>query len=85
VLASRRAVGELFDYWFTGTGKLRDHAVGNLIIAALTDMAGSLCDGVEKATTLLRIEGHVHPAATECVTLVVAYADGTVTRGGKCA
>jgi uncharacterized cofD-like protein len=55
--------------------------VGNIIIAALSDMAGGFCEGVEQAARFLRIKGRVFPAATESLTLVVRYADGTVARG----
>jgi len=55
--------------------------VGNIIIAALTDISGGFSEGVQRASRLLRITGSVYPAATESLTLVVHYADGTVTRG----
>ena len=60
---------------------MRDHAVGNIIIAALTDISGGFCEGVQRASRLLRITGSVYPAATESLALVVHYADGTLTRG----
>jgi uncharacterized cofD-like protein len=80
-LAGRRRLAEVFDYRFEGGVDLRDHAVGNIIIAALTDISGGFCEGVQQAARLLRIIGNVYPAATESLTLVVRYADGTVTRG----
>src|ERR671915_1020327 len=80
-LAGRRRLAEVFDYRFEGGGDLRDHAVGNIIIAALTDISGGFFEGVQRAARLLRITGSVYPAATESLTLVVHYADGTVTRG----
>jgi len=80
-LAGRRKLAEVFNYRFEGGGDLSDHSVGNLIIAALADMAGGFCEGVEQAARFLRIKGRVYPAATESLTLVVSHADGTVTRG----
>jgi uncharacterized cofD-like protein len=80
-LAGRRRLAEVFDYRFEAQGDLNDHSVGNIIIAALADMAGGFCEGVEKASRFLRIKGRVLPAATESLTLVVRYADGTLTRG----
>jgi 2-phospho-L-lactate transferase/gluconeogenesis factor (CofD/UPF0052 family) len=44
-------------------------------------MAGDFGEGVEQAGRFLRIKGHVYPAATKSLTLMVTYADGTVTRG----
>src|SRR5918999_1340730 len=80
-LAGRRRLAEVFNYRFEGGGDLNDHSVGNIIIAALADMAGGFCEGVEQAARFLRIKGSVYPAATENLTLLVRYADGTVTRG----
>jgi uncharacterized cofD-like protein len=80
-LAGRRRLAEVFNYRFEAPGDLNDHSVGNIIIAALADMAGGFCEGVEQASQFLRIKGRVFPAAMESLTLVVRYADGTVTRG----
>ena len=80
-LAGRRRLAEVFDYRFEGVGDLRDHNVGNIIIAALADMAGGFEEGVLQAGRFLRVKGRVFPAATESLTLVVSHADGTVTRG----
>jgi uncharacterized cofD-like protein len=80
-LASRRRLAEVFSYRFEEGADLRDHSVGNLIIAALVDMAGGFCEGVEQAGRFLRIKGRVLPAAAESLTLVVRDADGTLTRG----
>ena len=80
-LAGRRRLAEVFNYRFEAPGDLNDHSVGNIIIAALSDMAGGFCEGVEQASRFLRIKGQVFPAAMESLTLVVRYADGTVTRG----
>jgi uncharacterized cofD-like protein len=80
-LAGRRKLAEVFNYRFEGGGDLSDHSVGNIIIAALADMAGGFCEGVEQAGRFLRIKGKVYPAATESLTLVVRHADGTITRG----
>src|SRR3712207_3290269 len=80
-LATRTKLAEVFNYRFEGGGDLSDHSVGNIIIAALSDMAGSFSEGVEQAARFLRIKGSVYPAATESLTLVVRHADGTVTRG----
>jgi uncharacterized cofD-like protein len=80
-LAGRRRLAEVFQYRFEAPGDLNDHSVGNIIIAALSDMAGGFCEGVEQAARFLRIKGRVFPAAAESLTLVVRYADGTVARG----
>src|SRR5688500_4694858 len=80
-LAGRKKLAEVFNYRCQGGGDRSDHSVGNIIIAALADMAGDFGEGVEQAGRFLRIKGHVYPAATDSLTLMVTYADGTVTRG----
>ncbi|MDQ3966267.1 MAG: YvcK family protein [Actinomycetota bacterium] len=80
-LARRRELAEVFNYRFESEGELSEHSVGNIIIAALSDMAGGFCEGVEQAARFLRIKGRVFPAAVEGLTLVAHYADGTVIRG----
>lgn len=81
-LAGRKRLAEVFNYRFEGGGgDLSDHSVGNIIIAALSDMAGGFCEGVEQAARFLRIRGSVFPAATQSLTLFAHYADGTVVSG----
>lgn len=81
-LAGRKRLAEVFDYRFEGGGgELSDHSVGNIIIAALSDMAGDFTEGVAQAARFLRIKGRVYPAATESLTLCAYHADGTVSRG----
>jgi uncharacterized cofD-like protein len=81
-LAGRRQLAEVFDYRFEGRGgELSDHSVGNIIIAALADMAGGFVEGVEQAARFLRVKGRVFPAAEKSLTLVARYADGAVVRG----
>jgi uncharacterized cofD-like protein len=80
-LAGRRRLAEVFDHRFEGGVDLRDHSVGNIIIAALADMAGDFSAGVEQAARFLRARGRVLPAATESLTLTLHYADGGAIRG----
>lgn len=80
-LADRQQLAEVFNYRFEGGVELRDHSVGNIIIAALADLSGGFCEGVEQAGRFLRIRGRVYPAATENLTLVVHHPDGSITRG----
>jgi uncharacterized cofD-like protein len=80
-LARRQHLADVFNYRFERGADLSDHSVGNIIIAALSDMAGGFCQGVEQAARFLRIKGRVFPAAVESLTLVAHYDDGTVIRG----
>ncbi len=79
-LARRQGLAEVFDYRFQGGVDLRDHSVGNIVIAALTEMSGGFCEGVEQAGRFLRIKGRALPAATQSLTLLLRYDDGSVSR-----
>src|ERR671927_1963093 len=46
-LATRRKLAEVFNYRFECRGDLSNHTVGNIIIAALSEIAGDFCGGVE--------------------------------------
>jgi uncharacterized cofD-like protein len=58
-LAGRKKLAEVFNYRFEGGGDFSDHSVGNIIIAALADMAGGFCEGVEQAARFLRVKERV--------------------------
>lgn len=55
------ALAEVFQYRFSAGERLVGHALGNLIIAALTDMRGGFAQGIEAAGALLGSRGRVLP------------------------
>ncbi|MDQ3983120.1 MAG: uridine diphosphate-N-acetylglucosamine-binding protein YvcK [Actinomycetota bacterium] len=61
-------------------GALTGHTVGNLIVAALTEMTGDFAEAVAAAGRMLGCEGRVYPATSEMVTLM-AQVRGGVVRG----
>ncbi len=61
-------------------GALTGHTVGNLIIAALTEMTGDFAEAVAAAGRMLGCEGRVYPATSEIVALM-AQVRGGVVRG----
>ncbi len=75
---------DLFAYRFeVGDDEAADvggHSLGNLIIAALTDLAGDFADAVEWAGALLGAMGEVIPAADR-VAHLSAIVDGSVVDG----
>ena len=76
-LARNDALAELFQHRFA-TGALTGHSVGNLVIAALTDMTGDFALAVERAGALLDAEGAVYPATKELVTLMARVEGGEI-------
>lgn len=82
-------VSELFAHRFS-SGDVMDHSLGNLMLAALTDLFGDFASAVDAAGRLLGTVGEVMPATTEPVSLratvggssVVGQAAIARSRGG---
>jgi len=72
-----RRLNELFQYRFRN-GSLEGMSVGNIIIAALTDMAGSFEKGIRIISSLLNIRGKVLPSTVTDCHLCAELEDGTV-------
>ncbi len=76
---------ELLQFRFRGAGSgegLRDHAVGNLLIAALTAISdGDFQAAVRRAGQVLNIRGEVLPSTTERVGLRGEMEDGSIVDG----
>jgi len=53
----------ILQHRFTGDGPLHDHAVGNLLIAAIWDQLGDHVAGLDLVAELLRAQGRVLPMA----------------------
>ncbi len=72
----------LMQYRFGNGNGLTGHSLGNLLLAALTDMEGGFSQGLESAAQLLRVNGRVLPAtlATDVV-LVGVTEDGQRVQG----
>ncbi|GAO99765.1 gluconeogenesis factor YvcK family protein [Fructobacillus ficulneus] len=57
---------DLFQYRFkTNDAFLAQHAVGNLLIAALTEMTGDISQAIAQLGRYLKIKGQVYPVAKE--------------------
>jgi len=76
---------DLFQYRFRGTGTgegLRDHAFGNLFIAALSEISnGDFLQALQQASRVLNIRGRVLPSTLERVCLTGEMEDGSVVTG----
>lgn len=70
---------ELFAHRF-GSGDVSDHSLGNLILAALTDLFGDFTSAVDTAARMLGTLGEVIPVADTPVTLS-AVIDGVSVTG----
>ena len=60
---------DLMQHRFSGTNGLSGHAVGNLMLAALTQMNGDFTLAVDQLSGILGLRGRVLPSTPENVTL----------------
>ncbi len=73
-------LAEVFQHRFD-RGDLEGHSLGNLVLAALTEVAGSFDAAVALSSHVLAISGSVLPATREKAVLVAEMEDGRVVAG----
>lgn len=71
----------MFQYRFASSKSLEGHSLGNLMLAALTDITGDFARAVEQMSNILNIQGKVLPAANQRITLHAELEDGTIVTG----
>lgn len=76
-LAERTELADLFQHRF-GSGALTGHTVGNLVIAAMTEMTGDFAAAVREAGRVLGAVGTVHPATSALVELMARVEEGEI-------
>jgi len=72
---------KLLNYRFSGTSDLSGHAVGNLLLTALTEISGNISEGIETIGKVLKLKGKVLPLTDDKVTLVADMEDGKIIEG----
>ena len=68
---------QLFQYRFD-KGTLNGMSLGNLLMAALTDITGSFEKAIKKASKILTIKGKVLPSTLTCTHICAELKDGTI-------
>ncbi|OGV92438.1 hypothetical protein A3B57_04000 [Microgenomates group bacterium RIFCSPLOWO2_01_FULL_47_10] len=74
-------IQKLLLYRFNHGEGLQGHNLGNLMLTALQDMAGSTPKAIEIAERIFNLEGSIFPVTDRNVELVVEYTDGTFVIG----
>ncbi|NMC35730.1 YvcK family protein [Candidatus Beckwithbacteria bacterium] len=74
-------IRNLLLYRFSQGEGLQGHNLGNLLLTALQDMAGSTAKALEIAESIFRLKGSIYPITETNVQLVVEYEDGTFLIG----
>lgn len=73
-------MSQILDYRFS-EGGLKGQNLGNLMLAALTDISGSFNDAVRQLSEVLAITGRVLPVTAEDVRLSALFDDGSEVLG----
>ena len=74
-------IGKLVNYRFSTNGNFDGHTVGNIILTALTDIYGSMSEGIKHITKVLNLKGTVLPLTDDNVTLMGEMEDGSIVEG----
>lgn len=86
VLASLSETEPLFEkmlnYRFKTNGSFNGHTVGNLLLVAMSEITGSVSNGIESLSNILNLKGKVLPLTEESNnTLVARMTDGKIIEG----
>lgn len=77
-----RLYEDIFQYRFKKEDKfLANHPIGNLIIAAVSEMRGSTYEAIQILGKMLHIDGQVLPSSEVPLTLHAVFDDGTKVAG----
>jgi uncharacterized cofD-like protein len=75
------AYRQLIQHRFSGAHDLAGHPIGNLILAALTQMSGDFQSAVGTLSEMMALEGTVLPSTRENVTLRAEFQGGETRMG----
>lgn len=74
-------LSDMLNYRFASGSGLAGHSLGNLILAAITDISGDFVTAVRELSRVFAVRGRVLPAAGRAVVLHAEMEDGTIVTG----
>lgn len=74
-------LSDMLSYRFASGSGLAGHSLGNLILAAITDISGDFVTAVRELSRVFAVRGRVLPAAGQAVVLNAEMEDGTIITG----
>lgn len=72
---------ELFQHRFEKGNGLSGHALGNLLLAAISSISGDFYKGIREVSRVLNVKGNIYPISNELMTLHATLENGTVISG----
>ncbi len=76
-----KGIVDIMNYRFPQSSSLRGHAMGNLVLASLTERHHSLYGAVKDLSATMKLTGRVVPVAREYSELIAHFKDGTELHG----
>lgn len=81
-MADREPLMErVMQYRFEGDSSLSGHSLGNLFLAAIAETEGGMEEGLNAASQILKVRGHVIPSTLHSIQLAADMTDGTFVLG----
>ena len=74
-------LSDMLSYRFAAGSGLAGHSLGNLILAAITDISGDFVTAVRELSRVFAVRGRVLPAAGQAVILHAEMEDGSIVTG----
>jgi uncharacterized cofD-like protein len=74
-------LSRLFQYRFSGGGRLHGHSFGNLFLTAMTHLTGDFSQAVKLSSEVLAVAGRIYPSTGANVVLEATLANGRKVTG----
>ena len=74
-------IEQMFQHRFDNADHLSGHALGNLILAAMTSITGDFVHAIQEMSKVLNVKGQVLPSANQSVILHAELDDGEIVTG----
>ncbi|MDQ6422757.1 YvcK family protein [Paenibacillus sp. LHD-117] len=74
-------LADMLKYRFKSGNGLAGHSLGNLMLAAMTDISGDFVTGIRQLSRVLAVRGRVLPAANRAIVLKAELEDGSIVVG----
>ncbi len=78
-LSNDEQIKSLMNYRFDLN--IQNHTIGNLILAALTDLNGNMSEAIKSYCKLLNVEKEIYPVSNESLVLSAQMEDNTIVHG----
>ncbi len=74
-------VEKMFQHRFVQSNELSGHSLGNLILAAMTNITGDFVHAIQEMSKVLNVRGKVLPATNQAIVLHAEMEDGSIVSG----